>query len=311
MQTRAEPSIRIKDLLLQTETNFRLEVGEIAVAAGETLALVGPNGSGKTTIIEILMGLRKFQAGQIDVFGRDISLIQRHTALRRRIGCQLQRNTYANQFKVGEVIALHRSLYDACSDKVADGLEVEELVGKKFARMSGGQKQRVDLFVAMAHKPDLLVLDEPTTGLDRRYSDAFFSLMADWQDGAGEVSRTVVIASHKAEEVALADRIVLLQEGSIADILAMPGDLERVVGKRRYMLGFPDEAAAAAAAAEIAGLPQVVTVVRDRTDLKVFAARAFNVELSDRYAPTLVSYAFAESSINDLFAVATQRGSDA
>lgn len=300
----APAAILIEDLLLQASPDFRLTIPRLEVHAGQIVALVGANGSGKTTLIETLMGLRAFQRGRIRLNGRELATIQANPALRRSIGCQLQRNSYANQFKVGEILALHRSLYGSAAAGVAGSLGIDELRPHKYARLSGGQKQRVDLYVAMEHAPALLFLDEPTTGLDRRFAETLFALLAEWTTRAS--GRSVMIASHKPEEVALADRVVLLRDGTIVDVLDMPSDLVRVVGKRRYDLRFSDGASAAAAEAELVCCPHVRTIMRNHDLLTLFTSNDFHDGLAERYNGRLTSYAFAEVNVGDLLALASR-----
>ncbi len=185
---------------------------DLDVRRGEVLALLGPNGAGKTTIVEILEGHRQRTAGDVSVLGHDPGRGGR--ALKERVGIVLQQTGVDEYLTVREVVEMVGGYYPTPRDPD----EVIELVGLgdqrdvRIRRLSGGQKRRVDMAVALAGDPELLFLDEPTTGFDpsaRRQA---------WETVRGlmTLGKTILLTTHFMDEAqALADRLVVMNEGLI------------------------------------------------------------------------------------------------
>jgi len=184
---------------------------DLEIARGQLLALLGPNGAGKTTAVRLLLGLSTPDSGAARVFGRD----PRERAARTRIGAMLQVGRVPETLRVSEHIRLFSSYYPkplAFEATIAlTGLE--GLERRLFGNLSGGQKQRVLFALAVCGNPDILVLDEPTVGLD------VDSRRALWRHIRAFVARggSVLLTTHYLEEAdALADRIVVLNHGRVA-----------------------------------------------------------------------------------------------
>lgn len=185
---------------------------DLRVEAGEIFAVVGPNGAGKTTTLEILEGYLSRDAGRIEVLGSDPA--EPTPAWRERIGIVLQETALETLLSVRESLELYAGYYSA--PRPVD--EVIELVGlageadRRTGRLSGGQKRRLDVGIALVGDPDLLFLDEPTTGFDpsaRRHA---------WQMVAGlrELGKTVLLTTHYLEEAQfLADRVAVINRGVV------------------------------------------------------------------------------------------------
>jgi ABC-2 type transport system ATP-binding protein len=185
-----------------------------SVAAGEIFALLGPNGAGKTSILEILEGFRDRDGGHADVLGLDPGVRSRGRELRERIGLVLQDIAVEPYLTVRETVARNAGYYPA-PRAVGEVIGLVGLAGaerKKVRNLSGGQKRRLDLALGLVGNPELLFLDEPTTGFDpsaRR--DAWEIVRGLRADGM-----TVVLTTHYMEEAqALADRVALLSGGEI------------------------------------------------------------------------------------------------
>ncbi len=206
------PAIEVEDLFKSygpvdavRGITFRVEVGEV-------FALLGPNGAGKTTTLEILEGHRVRSGGQVSVLGVDPQVGRR--AFRERIGVVLQSAGIDGELTVREVLALYAGCY-LQPLAVIDVIDVVGLGEKRSARvktLSGGQRQRLDLALALVGDPDLIVLDEPTTGFDRAARRAAWRLV----ESLRGLGRTIVLTSHYMDEVQhLADRAVVLAGGRI------------------------------------------------------------------------------------------------
>ncbi len=202
---------------------------DLDVPAGEVFALLGPNGAGKTTTVEILEGYRKRDGGDVQVLGTDPSRADR--AFRSRIGIVLQSSAVYPTLSVDEILRLFAGYYDRprSPDEVVRLVGLEEKRKARVRTLSGGQLRRLDLGLALVGDPELVFLDEPTTGFDpaarRRAWETIRGLRA--------LGKTVLLTTHYLEEAhELADRLAILREGRIVatgsprDLLADHGTVE-------------------------------------------------------------------------------------
>ena len=191
------------------------------VMRGEIYALLGPNGAGKTTTVEILEGHRKRTSGSVRVLGFDPGTGGR--GFRERIGIVLQSGGIDAELTVREIVSLYASFYARPRD-VAETIDQAGLSGKRRARvrtLSGGQRRRLDLALALVGDPDLLFLDEPTTGFDPNARRDAWEMIA----GLRRAGTTVLLTSHYLDEVQrLADRVGVLSHGHLIEE-ATPGTL--------------------------------------------------------------------------------------
>jgi ABC-2 type transport system ATP-binding protein len=186
---------------------------DLDVARGECFGLLGPNGAGKTTTVEILEGLNRPDSGTVELFGLAWRN-GRDQELRERIGVQLQETQLGDKLQVHEVFALFRSFYRSgrSVDELISLLDLEAERTKHYSKLSGGQKQRVALGCALVGKPDLLFLDEPTTGLDPRARRAIWGVVERFRTDGG----SVLLTTHYMEEAtALCDRIAIMDHGKL------------------------------------------------------------------------------------------------
>jgi ABC-2 type transport system ATP-binding protein len=199
---------------------------DLQVARGECFGLLGPNGAGKTTTIEILEGLLEPDAGEVRVLGQ--SWASDGDALRPRLGIQLQETQLADKLSVAETLALFRSFYPA-GPTVDELLATVELTSKRDAwvsKLSGGQKQRLSVACALAGRPELLFLDEPTTGLDPQSRRQLWTVL----DGFRQRGGTILITTHYMDEAhALCDRVGIMDHGRLI-ALGTPRELVASLG---------------------------------------------------------------------------------
>jgi ABC-2 type transport system ATP-binding protein len=185
---------------------------DLAIGRGECFGLVGPNGAGKTTTIEICEGLTVPDAGEVEVLGRRWQTHERE--LRERLGIQLQDTQLAEKLTVEETVRLFRSFY-ARGRAVGDVLAVVQLEEKRRSRvgtLSSGQKQRLALACAIVGDPELLFLDEPTTGLDPQSRRQVWELVEELK----ATGRTILLTTHYMEEAErLADRVAVVDHGRV------------------------------------------------------------------------------------------------
>ena len=183
---------------------------DLAVAAGECFGLLGPNGAGKTTTVEIFEGLTEPTSGAVEVLGERWHGDGR--ALRTRLGVQLQETRFPEKLRVAELIAVFRSFYPRGLDP-GEALARVSLADKRRAlvrTLSGGQKQRLSLACALVGDPEVLFLDEPTTGLDPASRRQIWEIVEDLKARG----RTILLTTHYMEEAArLCDRVAIVDRG--------------------------------------------------------------------------------------------------
>ena len=194
---------------------------DLEVRAGEVFAFLGPNGAGKTTTVEILEGYRKRSGGEVSVLGEDPEHADR--AWRERIGIVLQSCRLDPYLTVRESLELYAGYYSA-PRSVAETIELVGLAGKADARtggLSGGQQRRLDVGMALVGDPELLFLDEPTTGFDPSARRQAWETIA----GLRDLGKTVFLTTHYMDEAQrLADRVTILARGQIV-AAGTPDDL--------------------------------------------------------------------------------------
>lgn len=227
------------------------------VYQGEIFGMVGPNGAGKTTTIECVEGLRRPDGGEIRVLGLDPQRDGR--ALRQVIGVQLQECALPARLQVGEALSLFASFYrhPLRPQPLLDELGLADKVRTPFAKLSGGQKQRLFIALALISDPQVVFLDELTTGLDPQARRATWDLVR----GIRERGKTVFLTTHYMEEAErLCDRVLIIDHGRIV-ALDTPENLVRSLGAESRVVFSADEIGEEVLAA-LQALPEVTRVER-------------------------------------------------
>ena len=211
------PCVDIKQLTKSYPNKPVLQQLDLQIYPGEVLAILGENGAGKTTLLKIILGLTQADQGDVLLFGQAVTALAHNLPLRGRIGVMMQHSSLPASLTVLEHLQLFSSYYPnpmPLSELIAD-CGLGSLLSQKFGQLSGGQQQAVLFALAMIGRPELLFLDEPTTGLDVAARHAF------WQQirHAAKKGLCVVLTTHYLEEAdQLASRILVLQRGHfIAD----------------------------------------------------------------------------------------------
>ena len=194
---------------------------DLAVRQGEVFALLGPNGAGKTTTVEILEGFRKRDAGEVTVLGQDPA--RSDARWRQRIGIVLQGTGEFDELTVAEVVRHFARFYRNAADpaKVVDRVGLSEKAGARTHTLSGGQKRRLDVALGIVNQPELLFLDEPTTGFDPAARREFWDLIRD----LSHQGTTILLTTHYLDEAeALADRVGVISRGELIEV-STPAEL--------------------------------------------------------------------------------------
>lgn len=209
----AEPVIAVSDLTRHFGARMALSSVNLKIARGGVYGLVGANGAGKTTLIRHILGLLRPESGSVRVFGRDP--VADPVGVLARIGYLSEENDLPAWMRVDELMRYSRAFYPGWDDAYADELRTMFALdpAAKIKTLSKGQKARAGLVVALAHRPELLVLDEPSSGLDpivrRDILDAVLRTIA-------HEGRTVLFSSHLLEEVErVADHVTMIRQGTI------------------------------------------------------------------------------------------------
>ncbi|GLZ36482.1 ABC transporter ATP-binding protein [Actinokineospora sp. NBRC 105648] len=219
----------------------------LEIPAGQMLGLLGPNGAGKSTLINMFVGLRKPSAGSVELFGHN----PRDVRARRRMGMTPQETGMPETLQAGEVIEFVASHYPnpIGRKELLEQFHLEEVEKRQTGGLSGGEKRRLAIALAFVGRPDLVFLDEPTTGLDVEVRRALWDGVKAYNAAGG----TAVITSHYLEEIEeLAERVVIIDSGKLVadDSVA---SLRRVSGLRKVTVRTP----------EVPTLPGVVGVEQD------------------------------------------------
>lgn len=236
------PVIQVSAIRKTYGSTVAVDEVSFEVHDGEIFGLIGPNGAGKTTTMECIEGLRRPDRGSISVLGLDP--IQDVYQLQERIGVQLQQAQLQKRIKVWEAVDLWASLY---RKKAVDGERLLEQLGLTdkrnawFMTLSGGQKQRLFIALALINDPELVFLDELTTGLDPQARRAIWDLVR----GIRERGKTVFLTTHLMEEAErLCDRVAIIEHGRIIDIDSPANLVNRHCPERSVVLATDDRSAA-------------------------------------------------------------------
>jgi ABC-2 type transport system ATP-binding protein len=219
------PVIRVTDLKKYYGDVKAVDGVSFEVARGEVFGMLGPNGAGKTTTIEVLEGLRPPESGTVEVLGLDVC--NHPQAIKERIGVQLQSVSLYPRLTVTELLDLFGSFFrhHVPTQQLIDAVDLGERADARSMNLSGGQQQRLSIALALVNDPELVFLDEPTTGLDPQARRSLWDLVK----GLQAKGKTVMLTTHYMEEAAeLCDRVAIMDHGRILEM----GTVPELIGRR-------------------------------------------------------------------------------
>jgi len=257
------PVIEVRGLTKRYGDLAAVDGIDFEVGKGEIFGLLGPNGAGKTTTVEILEGLRPPDGGRATVLGHDVATDA--DAVKPRIGVSLQTASLYPKLTVTELIDLFRSFYPRSrpTKELIDALELGERADAQSQVLSGGQRQRLAVALALVNDPELVFLDEPTTGLDPAARRSLWDLV----EGLKAEGRTVLLTTHYMEEAEiLCDRLAIMDHGRILEM----GTVDELVAKRFQDRAVRFDRLQALSDAELADLPAVVAVKGDDREVLLY-----------------------------------------
>jgi len=251
------PVIEVSAIRKSYGRTVAVDEASFTVDEGEIFGLIGPNGAGKTTTMECVEGIRKPDRGSISVLGLDP--FRQVYKLQERIGVQLQQAQLQKRIKVWEAVDLWASLYrkkKVNAERLLEQLGLSDKRGAWFMNLSGGQKQRLFIALALINDPEVVFLDELTTGLDPQARRAIWDLVR----GMRIQGKTVFLTTHLMEEAErLCDRVAIIEHGRIIDIDTPERLVARHCPERTVILDTPD----ATAEERFKTIPRVESVAHD------------------------------------------------
>jgi ABC-2 type transport system ATP-binding protein len=251
-----EAVIRVESLRKTYGTLVAVDGVSFDVARGEVFGLLGPNGAGKTTTVEVLEGLRAPDSGAVSVLGVDVA--KGVDAIKLRIGVSLQTAALYPKLTVTELLDLFRSFYPSGrpTGELIDLMDLDEKKTTRTKDLSGGQRQRLSVALALVNDPELVFLDEPTTGMDPAARRALWDVIA----GLRSEGRSVLLTTHYMEEAeVLCDRIAIMDHGRILE----SGTVDELVGRHFKERAVRFDAIEALDDARLGTLDGVTSVQRD------------------------------------------------
>jgi len=293
-------AIEVNGLTHRYGERTALDAVTLEVERGEVFGLLGPNGSGKTTMFRILSTLVRPSAGRVSVFGHDLA--GEPEAVRRLLGVVFQRPSVDPKLTVGENLRHHARLYglrgaalrERCA-AMAARLGVDDRLGDRIETLSGGLQRRVELAKGLLHGPRLLLLDEPSTGLDPAARREFMRQLHELRDRDGV---TVVLTTHYMEEAERCDRVAIMDEGRLICVES-PQALKEKVGGDVVVIEARDPAALRASIDQRFGVDAqlidgVLRVERPR-------GHEFIRELVDAFPGEVQTVSFGKPTLEDAF----------
>ena len=213
-----ESILKVSDLCVQYGTFKAVKEVSFDVRKGEIFGLLGPNGAGKTSTLSAIEGLIKYQSGSVTVDGHDAK--EKPLYARAAMGVQLQSTSFQPELKVSEILQLFAGIYgvkltNERLSAILKDISLEDAASKRFGQLSGGQQQRVSLVISTIHNPRLVLLDEPTTGLDPQSRRQLWERI----EAIRERGHAVVLTTHYMEEAeSVCDRIGIIDHGKVITI---------------------------------------------------------------------------------------------
>jgi ABC-2 type transport system ATP-binding protein len=257
------PVIRVRGLTKRYGEVQAVAGIDFDVAKGEIFGLLGPNGAGKTTTVEILEGLRKPDGGDVSVLGVDV--MRDADAIKPRIGVSLQTAAMYPKLTVTELVDLFRSFYPRArsTEEIIDVLELGERRNARSQDLSGGQRQRLAVALSLVNDPELVFLDEPTTGLDPAARRSLWDIV----EGLKADGRSVLLTTHYMEEAEiLCDRLAIMDHGLILEM----GTVEELVSKHFQERTVRFDRLEGLSHDELSALPAVSSVKEDADEVLIY-----------------------------------------
>lgn len=219
--------IEVAKLSLEFEDGTAFSFDNINISRGKITGIIGGNGSGKTTFVEAVLGLKNLSESDIIIDGLTQKDFFSGLDNRQELGSQLQVFAFSEMVKVSEMVKLHKALYGKQSKRIYDDLALDEIAGKRLDKLSGGQKQRVSLFMALAHMPKLITLDEPSAALDKAMAEKLITLL---EYMVAEQGCSIIMVTHHPYELDICDEVLTIYAGTKGYHKTRDEFIEQIIG---------------------------------------------------------------------------------
>lgn len=219
------PELEIRALTATAADGFSLSISPLSIPGGSKVALIGANGAGKSTFLEALLGLRSHR-GDVAFDGLPLTHLLERTVGKRRLGVQFQTSCFSEELQVRDVVGMHTALYGSTNPSMLERLGLSGLLRRRLKALSGGERQRLSVYFALAHSPDLAVLDEPITGLDG-------SSAAITREEIRRLSGICLMSTHNAGDLMICDFALWLKKGKVCCFKPPIALLEERLGRGR------------------------------------------------------------------------------
>lgn len=203
----ASSAVHVKSMRL-AHKDFSLQIRDLTIEKNCCTVIVGSNGSGKTRFLESLLGLTQATT-QMTLLDQTRSVAASPIHVRRQVGIQMLDEGYPRRLRVRDLVKAHKLLYKASDESIAEIFRINEISWRHISDLSCGERQRFKLYMAWSHRPQLVIMDEPFTGLDQSYRSALKTLLQK------RVDQTVIMTCHSADEIIMADNLIWINEGHV------------------------------------------------------------------------------------------------
>jgi ABC-2 type transport system ATP-binding protein len=253
-----EELLRLEHLEIRSRY-FSLDALDLVVTRGARVGLVGRNGSGKTSLVEALVGLRDARTLRGSIVGIPFRHLNGARTARMRLGYLLQHVNLSSFSTVAEVLDLHRAVYGRGWPELASQLALQELMPLRASNLSRGQRQRMDLYMALAHRPQLVIMDEPLAGLDRGYVE----LVSEVIRGEPLADSAFIMIGHTGDEFALMDKVAVVHGGRLGALAPVAQLIDEHLGPFRMRLDGASDEDTEAIERHLRTMPNCARVVRN------------------------------------------------
>jgi ABC-2 type transport system ATP-binding protein len=299
-----DPAVAVRGLTHSYGSRRALDNLSLDIAAGQIYAILGPNGGGKTTLFRLLSTLVPLQVGSASILGFDLA--SQADKVRQRIGVAFQAPSLDRKLTVAENIRLQGSLYGLSRNQIDRRLgdllrrfAIADRARDLVERLSGGLRRRVELAKALIHEPPLLLLDEPTTGLDPGSRSDVWRYLTELRDESGT---TIVFTTHYLDEADAADRLAILSEGRLV-ACGGPDELRSSLGGNSITVETEDAAALAKLIGERLGRP--ATIIAGAVRLEATEGHRLVQELMEAFPGRIRAVRLGKPTLEDVFIAKT------
>lgn len=206
-------AVEVGNLRLSRADGFELHIDSLRIVLQSIVAVIGANGSGKSSLIEAIAGLVPASHSKLDLLGIEASEFAKDSRMRRDIGAQLQSSSWSHSLLVSDILNLHKCAYGRVSNEIVARLGVHELAKRTYGSLSGGQRRRIDVAVAIAHEPRIALLDEPASGLDCMHAEQLRECLLQLRSAGS----CVVLATHHGDDLSISDSVLWMSQGKVLE----------------------------------------------------------------------------------------------